>query len=161
MRRLLPLVLLALLWAAPVRAHVVLSEPTAAAGSYHVTTFIVGHGCGTGDTVALRIAIPDGVLIARPQPKPGWQVELAMDAKTDLVSAITWRGGRLPHDQFDMFSILMHLPKTPGRLYFPTVQSCTQGESRWVERPVAGQAEPAFPAPVLTVVPATADAHGH
>lgn len=144
-------------------AHVVLAEPEARAGSYYAGFFRIGHGCDERGTIAVRVEIPESVLIARPQPKPGWtleieHVELAAPAQmeghvlTERVAAITWRG-YLPPALFDQFGVLMKLPERAGPLYFPVVQSCDGAERRWIEVPARGQAwgDLESPAPVLTL----------
>ena len=46
------------------------------------------------------------------------------------------------------------LPEAPGPLYFPTVQACEAGETRWEETPSPDGRKLARPAPKLDVVPA-------
>lgn len=143
-------------------AHVIFAEPHASAGAYYAGFFRISHGCGDSDTVAVRISIPESVLSARPQPKPGWtvsidRVPLAQPAMgeggtvmRDRVASITWKG-RLPSDQFDQFGVMMKLPDRAGPLYFPVVQTCVSGENDWVSIPKAGQEWHAvpYPAPVI------------
>jgi periplasmic copper chaperone A len=154
---------LALLAQAPASAHVVLSTPEARPNAYYVGEFRLSHGCGESPTVAFRIEIPDGINIARPQPKPGWAIEIERAPLpapvrteygeiTDRVSAVTWRG-LLPTDQFDQFALLMKLPNRPGPIYFRALQTCEQGGRAWVEIPASGQDAHDLenPAPVLNV----------
>jgi hypothetical protein len=127
-------------------AHVVFSEQKAESGSYYTGFLRVGHGCGDSPTVALRVTIPEGVVSAKPQPKPGWtlkidKVPLAKPILgeggaqiTERVAAITWTG-LLPVDQFDEFGLSLKLPSTAGPLYFPTVQRCQKGENAWTTIP--------------------------
>lgn len=143
--------------APPATAHVVAAPGSATAGAYQPVSFRVGHGCGTAATTAVRVEIPPEMVSARPQPKPGWGLEL--EKQDGRVSAVTWRGD-LPDDQFDEFAILFKLPESPGALYFPTVQSCGAQESQWTEVPSPG--EPAsHPAPSLNVTPKAAKAEAH
>ncbi|MGN6149445.1 MAG: YcnI family copper-binding membrane protein [Rhizomicrobium sp.] len=132
-------------------AHVVLTQTSAKGGSSAVAAFRVTHGCDGAPTTALRIAIPESVVSARPQPKPGWT--LSLDRNGDRVTAITWSGGTLPSDEFDEFSVLLKLPKDAGPLVFPATQTCGKGVEQWNEIPQAGQNPHALknPAPVLTV----------
>ena len=164
MRRLLLLAsALALLAQAPAFAHVVLATPEARPDSYYVGEFRLSHGCGDSPTVAFRIEIPDGINIARPQPKPGWAIEierapLATPMRTEYgeiterVSAVTWRG-LLPADQFDDFALLMKLPNRAGPIHFRALQTCEQGGRAWVDVPAAGQNAHDLenPAPTLMV----------
>ena len=172
---------LALFAQAPASAHVVLATPEARPDAYYVGEFRVSHGCGESPTVAFRIEIPDGINVARPQPKPGWTIEierapLAAPVRTESgeiterVSAVTWRG-LLPTDQFDDFALLMKLPNRSGAIPFRAFQTCEQGGRAWVDVPAAGQNAHDLenPAPVLTVrrpaavaAPApAADPHAH
>ena len=149
----------------PAAAHVTLAQRSAPAGSYYVAGFRVGHGCSGSPTTALRIEIPQEIAIARPQPKPGWTVEIEHtplanpvagemgEAITQRVSAIVWKGGSLPADQFDEFAVLMKLPATSGTLLFPAVQTCLEGIQNWTTAPMEGMHMPNM-APVLTVTPA-------
>ncbi|UPT62657.1 MAG: YcnI family protein [Hyphomonadaceae bacterium JAD_PAG50586_4] len=108
-------------------AHVVFAEPEAAPNSYYAGFLRVSHGCGASPTRSVRIEIPAGVNIARPQPKSGWTLEIErapLDAPiaseggpiTERVTAITWRG-ELPADQFEQFGIMMRLPDQSGPLF--------------------------------------------
>jgi len=166
------------LLASSASAHIVFATPEAAVNSYYAGFLQVGHGCGASPTRSIRVAIPEGINIARPQPKPGWTVHVETEAlaesvsveggtMTERVSAITWTG-ELPADQFDLFGIMMRLPQAGSLLYFPTVQSCAEGENAWIEIPAAGAAWTSVPhpAPVLTLsggqpAPAEGGEHEH
>ena len=153
-----PLATAALVMAAtPALAHVAADPGTAAAGRYQAVRFRVGHGCGDAATTALRIEIPAGMASARPQPKPGWALEIARDGET--VSAVTWRG-LLPADQFDEFAIFFKLPSQAGTLYFPAVQTCGADAAQWTEIPGPGE-RASHPAPSLTLTPAAPAAETH
>jgi len=173
-----PAVALALI-AAPAAAHVTVADATAAPGAYHAAFFQLSHGCDGSPTVALRIEIPAEVSIARPQPKPGWSLavetapldqprEVEGVAVHDRVAAVTWRG-RLEADQFDRFGIMLRLPDRTGPVYLPAVQTCENGENRWVDIPAAGAAwgSVPHPAPVIEIgapaaaAPAVDHAHHH
>ncbi|HEY9234154.1 MULTISPECIES: YcnI family protein [Phenylobacterium] len=128
-------------------AHIVADPGTATAGAYQPVVFRVGHGCGAAATTAIRIEIPADMASARPQAKPGWRLEI--ERAGEKVLSITWRG-ELPDDQFDEFAILFKLPDSPGKLYFPTVQTCGRQETQWTEIPQAGE-RAAYPAPSLVI----------
>lgn len=153
--------------ALPATAHIVLAEPTAAAGAYYAGFFRVSHGCDGSPTTSLRIEIPASILMAKPQPKPGWTITVdkaplpkpvAADGgamQTERVAAITWTG-RLADDAFDQFGMMLKLPADTGLLYFPAIQTCQSGAMRWIDIPAPGQAwrDVAHPAPVLSLQPA-------
>ncbi len=166
--------LLALTLASAASAHVVFAEPEAAPNSYYAGFLRVSHGCGASPTRAIRVEIPEGINIARPQPKPGWTIEVERAALvspiqaegghriTERVTAITWRG-ELAADQFDQFGIMMRLPAHTGAIYFPVIQTCAQGEQRWTQIPRhdAAWGSVANPAPVLAIAARQSADHGH
>ncbi|HEX4179215.1 MAG TPA: YcnI family protein [Caulobacteraceae bacterium] len=149
--------------AAPALAHVTLADTKASPNAYFVSAFRVGHGCAGSATTALRVEFPETLLVVKPQPKPGWTVEIERaplspprpgeggKPVTERIKAITWRGGPLPDDEFDAFGFMAKLPAEPGKLYFPAIQTCVQGEARWVEIPAASGARLSHPAPMLEV----------
>lgn len=164
---------LAVLAATTAQAHVVFTEKTAAVGTYHRTRLVIGHGCEGSSTVAVQVDIPDGIAVARPQPKPGWTVKtetgpLASPATvhgktvTEGVRRVVWRGGPLPDSQFDEFGLML-MPQTAGTLHFRVLQTCERGAIDWSEVPGAGGGHLKAPTAVLEVVdPAAADSHaGH
>ncbi|HEX8900753.1 YcnI family protein [Vitreimonas sp.] len=153
-------------------ANVVFAEAEAAPNAYYAGFLRVSHGCGASPTRSVRVEIPEGVNIARPQPKPGWTLEIERAALatpiaseggaiTERVTAITWRG-ELPADQFEQFGVMMRLPAQSGPLYFPVIQSCAEGEQRWTQIPAAGAAWHSVPrpAPVLKLSAPT-ESHAH
>jgi uncharacterized protein YcnI len=162
---------------AAAQAHVVIADATARPASYFAAFFRVGHGCNGSPTISITIHIPEGVTMAKPQPKPGWTYTVATagpDSAPDAsheaghhnhgashgvqpvrVTAITWNG-HLKDSEFDEFGVLMKLPAGTGPLYFPTIQRCEEGELHWTQIPVAGQKwhDVPHPAPVLNLMAA-------
>jgi uncharacterized protein YcnI len=147
-------------------AHATLETQQAPAGSYYKAVLRTPHGCDGSPTIAVKIRIPDGVTGVKPQPKPGWEVEILseeLDEPQDdaqgnpvstRVSEIHWTGGRLIDEHYDEFVMSLRLPETPGEtLYFATVQECEQGVQRWIEIPAEGGAahDLDHPAPSLTL----------
>ena len=145
------------------QAHITLEQKQAPVGSYYKALVQVPHGCAGSATTAIRVQIPEGVMGAKPQPKPGWKLTIKRaklaqatsnahgHQQTDRVVEIAWTGGSLKDEEFDEFRIVMRLPDTSGKLYFPVIQECKVGEARWVGVPTADQlpGELDFPAPVL------------
>ena len=130
-------------------AHMVVDPPEGPAGDYFKAAFRVTHGCQGTPTVSLTIRIPDGVLGAKPQAKPGWTIEIKtrpLDPPVDLghgfllrqtASEITWRGS-LDNAHFDDFALTMRTPDKPGTtLYFPAIQACAKDSYEWIEVPPA------------------------
>jgi periplasmic copper chaperone A len=154
MLKILPAVIvLAAFVAAPASAHVTLERRQAPVGSYYKAVFAVPHGCAGSATIKLRVQIPEGVIGIKPMPKPGWTLEMVKgkyateydfhgSKLTEGVKEVVWSGGKLADDNFDEFVFSSYL--TPGlkadtTLYFPVVQECEQGVSRWIDIPTEGE----------------------
>jgi uncharacterized protein YcnI len=167
--------LTALLGLSPVaQAHVTLETTQAAAGSYYKAVLRVGHGCEGADTTRMRVRIPDGVLAVKPQPKAGWTLDMTQGkyaqpqtlhgAPVDSgVRELSW-SGVLPDAYYEEFVFRAYLSDAlkPGQtVYFPVVQECGQGVSRWID--TSGNPDAQGPAPgVKIVAPAHPEGgHGH
>src|SRR5436190_2796953 len=141
-----------LLTAGAAHAHVTLENRRAAVGSYYKATFAVPHGCAGSATTKIRVQIPEGVIAIKPMPKPGWSLEtikgkyaaeyeLHGSKLSEGVKEVVWSGGKLADDNFDEFvfsSFLTAGLKPDTTLYFPVVQECEQGVSRWIDIPSEG-----------------------
>jgi uncharacterized protein YcnI len=138
--------------AAPVLAHVGLETKQATIGTSYKAVFIVPHGCAGSPTVKIRVQIPEGVIAAKPMPKAGWNVE-AISGKyateydyhgsklSEGVKEVVWSGGKLPDHHYEEFVVSTFLTtglKPNSTLYFPVVQECEQGVSRWIDIPKEG-----------------------
>ena len=161
--------------AAPVAAHITLETSEAAAGGSYKAVLRVGHGCGDGQpTTGVRVQIPEGVIDAKPMPKPGWTLETTVgpyaepvdlhgEALTEGVREVIWSGGSLPDEHYDEFVIRVLLPAgEPGQvIHFPMVQECGEAVSRWIEIPAEGQSadELEEPAPSVTLTEAVSGHH--
>ena len=135
-------------------AHVSLENRQAIIGAGYKAVLTVPHGCAGSATVKIRVQIPEGVIAVKPMPKPGWSVE-AIKGKysaeyeyhgrkfAEGVKEVVWSGGKLPDDHYDEFVMSTFLTgglKPNSTLYFPVVQECEQGVSRWIDIPAAGNA---------------------
>jgi uncharacterized protein YcnI len=162
----------AALWSAPASAHVVMEKWEAYAGYQSFLTLVVPHGCGLAPTTAVRVKVPEGIDIIVPEPKPGWTLDIAMRKLdkpmpgeggrmvTEVVDEIAWKGGNLPTNHLGKFNVLARMPDTPGKvMFFKTIQTCTQGETKWIDTIADGEpvwkvwARPA-PAPFVELKPA-------
>ena len=147
-------------------AHITLEEAEAPANAAYKAVLRVGHGCEGAATTAIRVQIPDGVIEAKPMPKPGWTLETTVGAYaepvelwgetlTEGVREITWSGGELPDDWYDEFTFRARLTDALAgqTVYFPVVQQCGEAVTRWIEIPAEGQdaEELEEPAPALDV----------
>jgi uncharacterized protein YcnI len=151
---------------APASAHVVLEKREAVVGSYYKAVFQVGHGCDGSPTTAIEVQIPDGVIAAKPMQKPGWTIATTKGpyaqahahhghAVAEGVRSVTWTG-RLPDEFYEEFVMSVMITDTlaPGTaLYFPVIQTCESGASRWVDRPEPNQPASRTPAPSLQLLP--------
>lgn len=157
------------------RAHATLPDGDAVhAGSTAVVHVRIAHGCDGAPVDAVEIALPDGIVAARPEYVPGWGLEVDMVATepyamygetfTERVGVIRWTGGDLPDFAFFDFGFRATFLLEPGAYFIPTVQRCGAAEVAWIETPAEGQ-DPhdlAYPAPQLTIVPAEAgEGDGH
>ena len=138
--------------ASPASAHISLEPKQATIGSSYKAVFAVPHGCAGSATIKIRVQIPEGVIAVKPMPKPGWNVETIKGkyaAEYDYhgaksaegVKEVVWSGGKLADDNYDEFVISTFLTgalKPNTTLYFPVVQECEQGVSRWIDIPEEG-----------------------
>lgn len=146
MKKLLILLLAA---ATPAAAHVSIDPSEAQPGSYTRLAFRVGHGCAGAATTAIEVALPEGMTVARPMPKPGW--EIAIEPRT----SVAWRGGPLPDTWYDEFVMMVRTPDRGGEaLAFPVTQRCGETVAAWTQLAAAGEARPRFPAPLLQLAQA-------
>jgi uncharacterized protein YcnI len=156
--------------AGPALAHPVFTQPEATAGSHWAGELRLGHGCNGSPTTSLRVEIPEALIVVRPQPKPGWTLDIERRSLpapipgeggrmiTERVTAVTWTG-QLPDDQFDVFGLAAKLPEAAGPLAFAIVQTCEAGEVVWNETAGPDGARPAHPPAVLAVLPPEGAAH--
>ena len=164
------LILMAALAASPAAAHVYLEGKQATVGASYKAVFAVPHGCAGSPTVKIRVQIPEGVIAVKPMPKAGWNVDVVegqyaseYDYHGNKLSAgakeVVWSGGKLPdhnYDEFVLSSFLTDGLKPNTTLYFPVVQECEKGVSRWIEIPAEGAGhshEDKSPAPGVKLLP--------
>ena len=158
--------------AGPALAHVTANPGEAAAGGYTYHQFRVGHGCEASPTTKVTIFIPDGVISVKPEVEPGWKSATVIGAITPYdnhgetisegVKEVSFTAAApLPDDQMTQFGVSMKMPDKAGEtLWFPVVQVCQTGETRWIDIAVEGQEEPETPAPGIKLTAAGGDAHG-
>ena len=132
--------------------------------------FAVPHGCAGSPTVKLRVQIPEGVIGIKPMPKPGWTLEMVKGKYaaeyefhggklSEGVKEVVWSGGKLPDHQYDEFVVSTFLTdgmKPNTTLFFPVVQECEQGVSRWIDIPREGEVHghgSKSPAPGVKLMP--------
>jgi uncharacterized protein YcnI len=148
---------------------VTISPEDGEAGSYTVLTASVPHGCDGSPTTKVAIQMPEQILAVTPTRNPLWEVRKVMqqldepvaDAHgneiTERVAQIVYTAKEpLPEGYRDAFELSLQLPDTPGEtLAFPVIQTCTEGETAWVETSADGDTEELeAPAPIVTVLDA-------
>jgi uncharacterized protein YcnI len=165
----LPIALVVTFAASSAAAHITLETHEATIGASYKAVFVVPHGCAGSATIRIRVQIPEGVIGVKPMPKAGWNVE-AIKGKyaadydfhgtkiSEGVKEVVWSGGKLPDDNYDEFVVSTFLTdslKPNTMVYFPTVQECEQGVSRWIDIPAEGSAGHAreSPAPGVKLMP--------
>lgn len=156
--------------ATPAFAHITLEQSEARIGQSYKAVLRVPHGCKGSPTTAVRVKIPEGVIAAKPMPKPGWTISLVRgkyektyeyfhnSKRSEGVVELGWSGGSLPDEHYDEFIFQGFLTgdlKPDTTLYFPVVQECAQGVHRWIEIPADGKASRDLdqPAPGLKLLP--------
>ncbi len=155
-----------LLFAGPALAHITVSPNSVPAGSTTVLTFHVPNEESKADTVKVDIQIPTDHPIAQflVQPVPGWTftvktVTLAKPLVTDdgsfsqAVSEVIWTGGKILPGQFQSFQISADpMPTGESQVVFKAIQTYSNGDVvRWIDLSTPGQADPAHPAPIVTL----------
>ncbi len=114
----------------------------------------VPHGKAGFLTNKVEVQLPANIGIVKPEHIPGWNEVVTNDVDGKNTLSISWSGGSLADSSFQDFGLRVTLPATPGvTIYFPTVQTLSDGSTEaWVTIPVAGQPEPAMPAPAFKLV---------
>jgi len=148
----------------PAAAHVEIDPESVPKGSTTSFSFRVPTEKETASTVGLEVTFPTdhpipsvSVLVKSgwtytvektPLPQP---VKTESGEVTEAVSKVTWTGGQIPPDGYDLFTVRGGpLPKNVNQLEFKATQTYSDGEVvQWIEPTVKGGAEPEHPAPVL------------
>lgn len=142
-------------------AHVTVQPAEVPQGSYQVFTVLVPTEKPSA-TIAVKIAIPDGVNISRFEPKPGWTYEIERNGDGKIVS-VTWKatGPGLAETEFGEFKMQGKVADDATELVWKAYQTYADGEV--VEWTGAPDADGPRPASVTRVTPAAsgADGHGH
>jgi uncharacterized protein YcnI len=165
------------LFAAPGWAHVTVEPSTATQGGDAVLSFVVPTESDSASTTKVQVFMPQDHPIASVsvRPHPGWQVKVATHKLTtplasddgqvtEAVSSVTWTSDS-PRDaiapgQYEEFEVSAGPLPDVSSLTFKTLQTYSDGSIvRWIDPPApAGQPEPEHPAPVVTLLPGSADA---
>lgn len=158
-------------------AHVGITPDKTTANSYALLTFGIPHGCEESGTTKMTITLPAELDDAQPTVNSNWTAQKVVEQlpepkKLADGASITQRTSQiiytakapLDHELRDALVLSVKLPDTAGTtLYFPTLQSCEQGQTDWSEIPQDGQDPHALeaPAPAVTVTEAAPEATTH
>jgi uncharacterized protein YcnI len=164
-------------FAGPASAHVTVTPSTTTAGAHAILELAVAHGCGASPTTSITVQIPAQITSVTPTRTALWKVTKqtekidppAVDPHgntiVERVASVTYSTGTpLPDGYRDVFELAVQLPETNGTvLRFPTIQTCEQGESAWIEVPQDGQdvGELELPAPGFTISEPVTDVRHH
>ncbi|NRP74228.1 hypothetical protein ILFOPFJJ_05149 [Ensifer psoraleae] len=168
---------LSLAAAGTAHAHATFENDSAPVETTFKAVLQVPHGCDGKATTEVQVKLPEGFVFAKPQPKPGWELEIVKgdyqktyDNHGTKVSSgpveIRWKGGDLPDEFYDTFIVRGKLSGFDKEtvLAFPTTQLCgTEGKVVWDQVAAEGQNahELKSPAPTITVTLASGEhAHG-
>ncbi|GLZ13647.1 hypothetical protein Acsp04_38820 [Actinomadura sp. NBRC 104425] len=149
-------------------AHVTANPRSAEQGSYTKVSFRVPNERDNASTTELRVELPTDhpITSVSVRPTPGWKVtvektKLSTPVKieggelSEVVSRITWTGGKIDPGQFEEFDVsLGPLPTGVDRVLFKAEQKYSNGEVvKWDQDPGTGAEEPEHPAPELKLTP--------
>ncbi|WP_245492953.1 MULTISPECIES: DUF1775 domain-containing protein [unclassified Mesorhizobium] len=158
----------------PAHAHITFENKEVNAGSTVKFVLRVPHGCAGSPTTAVRIALPEELTEAKPQPKPGWALDVTrIEAQGDgsgenvhaargghddaVIKEIAWSGGKLDAAYYDEFVFRAKVAEdiAVAAIFVPIVQECETGVERWIEIPPAGGSsdDVKFPAPSIRILP--------
>jgi len=153
----------------PASAHITFENREVKPGATVKFVLRVPHGCEGSATTGVRIALPESLTEAKPQPKPGWTLSVVTDNVRNAAAApghghgeagnikeSGWTGGRLEDAYYDEFVFRAAVSKSAnGRIFVPVVQQCENGTDRWIEIPAAGGSSDDLkhPAPSVRVEP--------
>jgi periplasmic copper chaperone A len=129
-------------------AHVTLSVDRVGAGEFTYFDVRVPNERAGASTTRVSVDLPPGLTFVQAQVKPGWRV--SMTKQRDRVVRVSWRGGRIGPDRFDMFGLSARFPERGRTLVFPAVHTLTHR---------AGAPNADEPAPRVRVTRATSS-HG-
>jgi uncharacterized protein YcnI len=168
---------LAVALSAPAAAHVSIADGEVAAGSSEVVTFVFSHGCDASPTTTVRIQMPASIQAVNPTIDANWDIEKVMETLdepitgshgeqiTERVAEVVYTAKAPVADGYRaVLELGMTIPEDAAgqTIYFPTIQTCEQGETAWIEVPAEGQdaEELEAPAPAVIVVAAEETSDG-
>ncbi|WP_433531763.1 YcnI family protein [Micromonospora sp. CA-263727] len=158
-------------FAAPASAHVTVNPSEAKQGGYGRFAFRVPNESDSASTTKVEVFLPEDAPVGSvsTMPVPGWTVAVEKrkvdppvqvhgSEISEVVAKITWTAGAdavIAPGTFQEFPISMGPLPEVDQMVFKALQTYSDGGVvRWIDPPEPG-GEPAAPAPVLTLTPAT------
>ncbi len=164
---------LTLALAASASAHITAAPGTAPSDGYTTQSFQIPHGCEESPTTQVRIKVPPSVPSATPAVHPLWNVETKEGKKDPVemhgekitrgVSEIVYTAKQpLPADRLDLLPVSLKMPagQEGEPVWFPIIQKCEKGETRWIQIPAEGESEDDLESPAASVTLTAAEGHG-
>jgi uncharacterized protein YcnI len=118
-------VLLALLPARPVAAHVLVTPTHSAYGAAELYT-VTAQCERPVVTTRVELRIPPGVTVYSFAPTPGWQREIQVDG-AGRVTGIVWSGGLILPQEFAQFGFFARNPARGSALIWNAIQTYQDG----------------------------------
>lgn len=134
----------------PASAHVRTTPEQVPVGDLATVSFTVPNECA-GSTSGFRVELPDGATEVTPASPTGWTGAIA----TSVPPSVAWSGGAVGGKDKVVFGLSLRLGGEVGDIvYFPSVQTCSDGEQiRWLDIPADPSApEPKSPAPSVELI---------
>src|SRR5215211_3232701 len=130
---------------APWWAHVVVSPEEVTAGDYETLTVSVPTEKEI-PTTEIRVEVPEGFLLSRVQPVPGWEHTFEEDG--GVVRAVIFSGGEIRPREFQQFLVQAQAPEKAGEYPWKAFQTYENGSVvEWTGPPDSEE-----PASVIDVV---------
>ena len=152
-------------------AHVVITSPSAKAGSYAKITLGIGHGCDGSATKTLTVTLPKEIIAAKPKVHWNWTATVKTEKlekpftshgkSIDQRDAVVTFVAKEPvaDDRYDELGLSVRIaPDAKGDLAFPVKQECEKGSIEWKD---SNAGKPEYPVPKLRVEPSQASSHSH
>jgi uncharacterized protein YcnI len=161
-----------LLGAGVASAHVTVNPRSVAPNGFTELTFRAPNEAAKADFTKLEVHLPASNPLGSvsPRPIPGWSISTSRaklanpivtddGTTTEYLASVSWTatGDGIPPGQYQDFDISAGPMPASGSLTFTADQSYSDGSVvKWDQIAKAGAAEPAHPAPVLTIADPTA-----
>lgn len=135
-------------FAFPAFAHVIVTPKQV--GVAATQEFSMAVPAEKGNTIAIRLLIPDGVQSVMPNVKAGWTITVKKNGTGDNapVTEIDWTGGSIPQGQRDDFLFQAQVPAKEATLQWKAYQTYQDGTVvAWDHAPSSNPEDDSAPPP--------------